>query len=147
MLDDRPQGQGRQEREGSDDDDDADEQQGERRAVDREAFAIHFDPVNIMVSPRRLLESGAYVRDFVEALGPSISAIHLKDVRLAPGLTVNMPEVRPGLGHFDIAACLRSAATLDPDVPVLLEHLPSEEEYGLAAAHVRDVARGIGVEI
>lgn len=117
------------------------------RAVDRAAFALHFDPVNLMASPRRLLESGAYVRAYVEALGPHIAAVHLKDVRLQPGLTVQMPEVRPGLGHFDIAAALQAAGTLDPDLPVLLEHLPSEDEYALAAAHVREVAASVGLAL
>lgn len=111
------------------------------RAVDREAFGIHFDPVNLINSPRRFFASGAYVRDFVERVGRHIVAVHLKDIVLEPKLTTHLQEVRPGLGGFDTAGCLRAIhELLDADMPVLLEHLPTEEEYRLANDFVRRVA-------
>jgi sugar phosphate isomerase/epimerase len=117
-------------------------------AIDRKAFGIHFDPVNIVNSPRRYFASGELVREFVERVGEHITAIHLKDIVLEPRLTTHLQEVRPGLGAFDTAACLRAVhEKLDADMPVLIEHLKTEDEYREAATFVRSVARQEGLEI
>ena len=42
---------------------------------------------------------------------------------------------------------LQELDRLDADTPLMLEHLPSAEEYDLAAQHVRSVAREVGVAI
>jgi len=116
-------------------------------AVGRAGFGIHFDPVNLINSPRRFFGATRMVRDFVERLGPHIPAVHLKDVRLEPKLTVHLQEVRPGLGQAELGEWMRVFQDLIPEVPVLLEHLPSEEEYRLANAHVQAVAREVGVPL
>jgi sugar phosphate isomerase/epimerase len=109
-------------------------------AIDRPAFGVHFDPVNLISSPQLYFTNGAFIRDFVARLGARIKSVHLKDIILRDTLTVHLDEARPGLGGLDYPALLRALAALDPDLPVMLEHLPSEEEYRLAAGHVRDVA-------
>ncbi len=105
------------------------------RRVDRKAFGIHFDPVNMINCPRRYFSSRAFVRDYIEKVGPHIVAVHLKDVLLEKTLTTHLREVRPGLGGFDIAGFFQEIRALR-DVTVMLEHLPSEEEYGLAWDHI-----------
>jgi sugar phosphate isomerase/epimerase len=110
------------------------------QAVDRERFGIHFDPVNLVTSPRTYFHSRALVREFVDVVGPHITAIHLKDIAIEGKLTVHMSEVRLGLGGFDLFGFLQEVQRLDADMPVLLEHLPSEEEYRLAHAHLEQVA-------
>ncbi len=116
-------------------------------AVDRERFAVHFDPVNLICSPQRYAQSGAMIREFVEKLGPHIRSCHAKDVLLAGKLTVHLDEVRPGLGALDYRAFLGALSGLDPDTPLMLEHLPNEAEYDLAAAHLRRVAEEVGVPL
>lgn len=116
-------------------------------AIGRKAFAAHFDPVNMLNTPAKVYDSGAVVREFYEKLGPHIRAIHIKDVVLRPGLTVHIDEVRPGLGTFDCASVLTGAEAIDPDMPILVEHLPGETEYALAAAHVREQAEANGVPL
>ncbi len=115
-------------------------------AIDRPAFAVHLDPVNMISSPRRFFNNGAFIRDCFAKLGPYIKNCHGKDIALGDRLTVHLDEVRPGLGSLDYAVFLRELNKLD-DVPLVLEHLPSEEEYDLAAAHVRAVAREQGIEL
>lgn len=110
------------------------------RAVDRPGFAIHFDPVNVIVSPRLFYRSAALVEEFVARLGPAIAAIHLKDNRLDSKLTTCLTEVRLGLGGFDLAGFLRAIRPLGPEIPVMLEHLEREEDYEAARAHFRQVA-------
>jgi sugar phosphate isomerase/epimerase len=115
------------------------------RAVDRERFAVHLDPVNIVSSPRRYFASGELIRQCVRLLGPHVRSCHAKDVLLRPGALVHLDEVRPGLGGLDYAAYLRAVEALDPEMPLLLEHLPGSEQYQAAAEHVRSVARRVGV--
>lgn len=117
------------------------------RAIDRPRCAAHMDPVNLVNSPARYFQNGALIRECFEKLGPLIKSCHAKDILLAERLTVHLDEVRPGTGGLDYRTFLREVDRLDPDTPLMLEHLPSAEEYELAAAHVRSVAGEIGVEL
>ena len=76
---------------------------------------------------------------------PYIRNCHAKDILLADKLTVHLDEVRPGLGGLDYAVFLREVNRLDPDTPVMLEHLPNADEYRLAAIWVRAQAEKEGI--
>jgi sugar phosphate isomerase/epimerase len=110
------------------------------RAIDRKAFAVHFDPVNIINSPDRYFNSGALIREFIEKLGPRIQSCHAKDILLRDHLTVHLDEVCPGLGRLDYRTYLRSLNALPTAVPLMLEHLPEAQEYLAAGAYIRAVA-------
>ncbi len=109
-------------------------------AIDRPACAVHLDPVNLVCSPQRYFGNAALLRECFEKLGPHIRSCHAKDILLAPELTVHLSEVRAGLGALDYAVFLAELARLDPDTPLMLEHLTAEEDYRLAAEHIRSVA-------
>lgn len=111
------------------------------QAIDRPAFAVHWDPVNLVSSPQRYYLSGDLVREFVEKLGPHIKSCHAKDIILREALTVHLDEIQPGKGGFDYTAYLRALQTLDPDLPLMLEHLATEPEYVQAAEYIRGVAQ------
>lgn len=115
-------------------------------AIDRPAFAVHFDPVNLINCPSRFFNSGALITDFVETLGPLIRSCHAKDIRLGEEFTVHLTEVAPGEGGLDYPAFLRALAGLDTDLPVMLEHLPAEA-YPAAAQHLREVAAAQGLTL
>ena len=117
------------------------------RAIDRPRFAVHFDPVNLMSSPRRLYNNAAVIEDFVAKLGPHIKSSHVKDVTIRTELLVHIDEVRPGLGWLDVRTFLKEMSRLHPDTPLMLEHLGTEEEYAAAAAHVRSVAGELGLAV
>lgn len=110
------------------------------RAIDRERFAVHLDPVNLVCSPQRYFGNGDLIRDCFRMLGPHILSCHAKDIRIGDKLTVHLDEVRPGLGALDYAVFLRELSRLDRDTPLILEHLDDAEEYRVAAAYIRDVA-------
>jgi len=116
-------------------------------AIDRPSFGVHFDPVNLVNSPQRYFQNAALIQEFVAKLGPAIRSVHLKDTRLDQRLTVHLDEVRPGLGGLDIPVLLRELNQLAPNLPVMLEHLPNETEYDLAAAHVRGIAQSEGIPL
>lgn len=116
-------------------------------AIDRPGFGVHFDPVNLINSPQRYFQSGALIRDCIAAFGPALRSVHVKDIQLANRLTVHLDETRPGQGGLDLHTLLRELNKLDPDLPIMLEHLPNESEYELAAAHVRAVAQEEGITL
>jgi sugar phosphate isomerase/epimerase len=117
------------------------------RAVDRSAFAVHFDPVNLVSSPQRYFRNAELIAEFVDSLGPHIRSVHAKDSVLHPQLTTRLSEGRPGTGGLDYAALLRRVATLDPDTPLMMEHLSAEEEYDHAATYIRCVAERVAVGV
>jgi len=116
-------------------------------AIDRPSFAVHFDPVNLISSPKRYYNNAALMGEFITVLGPRIKSVHAKDIILRDHLTTHLDEVRPGLGTLDYRNLLRGLSHLDADLPLMTEHLPGEEEYKQAAAYIRSVAADIEVRL
>lgn len=117
------------------------------RAVDRPGFAVHLDLANITTTPRLLYRSRELVQECVQKLGPYIRSLHAKDVVWKKGMVVHMDEIRPGLGSVDFRALIREMNRLDADMPLMMEHLPNNEEYRLAANYLRACASLEGVEL
>jgi sugar phosphate isomerase/epimerase len=116
------------------------------RAIDRPSFAVHLDPVNFINSPAKFYDNAGLLRECFAKLGPHIKGVHAKDVTLRAELTVQLVEVRPGLGQLDHRVLLTEMARLDPDTPILVEHLDEAHEYAAAVAHLRAVAAELGLE-
>ena len=114
-------------------------------AIDRPGCGVHLDPVNLVCSPQRFYANTALIRECFARLGPLIRSCHAKDIALSPRLTTHLDEVRPGLGGLDYHTYLQELKRCDPDLPLMLEHLATEEEYDLAAAHLRTVAEQVGL--
>lgn len=115
------------------------------KAIDRKAFAAHLDPVNLVSNPQRYFANRELIVDCFAKLGPHIKSCHAKDILLREHLTVHLDEVRPGQGRLDYSTFLKLLNGLDADTPLMLEHLPNEEEYRLAAAHLREIATREGL--
>ena len=115
------------------------------KAIDREHFAVHLDPVNMMNSPERYFRNGEFIRECFRVLGPHIRSCHAKDTQMSKSLTVHIDEVQPGLGALDYATFLRELDRLDPDTTLLMEHLQTQEEYAAAASYIRGVAAQEGI--
>ncbi|MDO8952324.1 MAG: sugar phosphate isomerase/epimerase [Draconibacterium sp.] len=110
------------------------------KAIDRKQFGVHFDPVNLVISPQVYYKNGAMISEAIKKLGPFIKSCHAKDILLLEDeLTPHLPEVRAGLGNLNYAVFLKELSELK-NIPLMLEHLNSEEEYKLAAQHIRKVA-------
>jgi len=115
-------------------------------AIDRPQFAVHFDPVNMINGVLPYFGNGDLLRESFRKLGPRMRSCHAKDIRLEQQLTTHLNEVRPGLGGLDYRVYLEELAQLGRDVCLMIEHLPNEEEYLLAADHIRGIAQEIGVQ-
>jgi sugar phosphate isomerase/epimerase len=117
------------------------------KAIERPRLAVHMDPVNLIYSPHRYFANAAIIRDAFAKLGPYVRSCHAKDITLTDQLTVHLDERRPGLGALDYGVYLSELSKLDADVPLMMEHLHTEEEYRLAAEHIRSVAHGLGIAL
>ncbi len=82
-------------------------------AVDRPGFAVHVDPVNLVMTPRQYYDTGALIREIFRVLGPWIMSCHAKDIVLRDKLALHLDEVAPGLGSLDYDTYLRELAALD----------------------------------
>jgi len=125
--------------------DDADSYLHLIKAIDRRQLAAHLDPTNLICSPQRYHFNADIIRECFSKLGPYIRSCHAKDVQLLPDAIAHLNEVRPGLGGLDYRVYLRELSKLDPDTPLMLEHLNKAEEYREAAEHIRGVARAEGL--
>ena len=116
-------------------------------AIDRPSFAVHFDPVNLICSPQRYFNHTALIGEFIAVLGPRIKSVHAKDIILRDHLTTHLDEVCPGLGELNYRNLLRELNHLDANLPLMVEHLPGEDEYKQATAYIRSVAAEIDVRL
>ena len=110
--------------------------------VNRERFAVHMDFVNMINSINRYLFSNDFIEECFSKLGPYIKSCHIKDVALEVPFTMLLREVPPGKGQLDYAHVLRTIDRYLPkDIPVLLEHMQTNEEYTEAFAYVSAIAK------
>jgi len=110
------------------------------KAIDRKSFAVHLDPVNMMVSPAVFFRNGDLIKECFKKLGPYIKSIHAKDLILKKGISMpQFNEVRPGLGSMDYQTFLKELRNF-PEVPLMMEHLATAEEYEAGATFIRKVA-------
>lgn len=114
------------------------------KAIDRRAFAAHLDPVNMITSPQRYYDNSKFIKDCFEKLGSYIKSCHGKDIELSQELTTHLTEVIPGTGNLDYATYLKELTKLD-DIPLMLEHLKTDQQYRQAAKHVRKIGSENGI--
>jgi sugar phosphate isomerase/epimerase len=114
-------------------------------AIDRERFGAHVDMVNVINSPQRYYDNAALIRTWFETLGPHIRSCHAKDTKLSTQLTTHLDEVRPGLGNLNYRVLLQEIDKLDPDMPLMIEHLHTAADYQKSAAYIRQVADEVGL--
>jgi sugar phosphate isomerase/epimerase len=117
------------------------------KAIDRERFAVHLDPVNMVVSPQIYYRNGDLIRDSFRKLGPQIRSCHAKDITLREdNYMPQLDEIVAGKGNLDYPAFLTELAKLK-DIPLMMEHLSTAEEYAQAAKYIRSVGKMVNVEL
>ncbi|MBP7174895.1 MAG: sugar phosphate isomerase/epimerase [Thermoclostridium sp.] len=114
--------------------------------VDRKAFGVHLDFVNMMNCPRRYLFCDDFIEECFTKLGPYIKSIHGKDVKMENAYTTVIRETMPGKGIVNYQKVARLCESLGPDTPLFIEHLPDFESYQQAAAYIREQAGLAGVK-
>lgn len=102
------------------------------KAIDREGFAVHLDPVNITSNPRRFYFSGDFIRRCFATLGEWIVSCHAKDTNMVDHASVEITETFVGDGKLDYDAYLTEIGKLSPSPTLMIEHLnASQMKQGL----------------
>lgn len=114
------------------------------KEINRPGFAVHLDPINLMVSPRHVYNSGDFIRDCFAKLGPYIVSCHAKDTNLIEHATVQITETYVGNGTLDYDAYLTELSQLHQDTSLMIEHL-SEQELSTALSYVFGKAEALGL--
>lgn len=115
------------------------------RAIDRKAFAVHLDPCNAVNSPARFYRNADLINECFDKLGPSIVSCHAKDLVWDVEMNVHFREVRPGQGSLHYPTYLQRLSALPQRPPLMLEHLPSAEEYDLGRKHLLQLGESLGL--
>lgn len=115
--------------------------------VDRKAFAVHLDFVNMINCPKRYVFCDEFIEDCFKKLGPYIKSIHAKDVLMENRYTTLIHETMPGKGIINYRKVAKLCDALGPDISVFVEHLNDFESYRQAAAYVREQAILAGVKV
>lgn len=116
------------------------------KAIDRKAFRVHADMANLVNSYDKFIATGEMTRKFFDTLGENIVSVHVKDTWVSETeLTLHIEEAIPGKGAFDFGTLFTCCDKLDRDLPMMLEHLETAEEYDEAAANVKRMVSEMGL--
>ena len=80
-------------------------------------------------SAERYFNIEEFIDECVDLLGDKIKSCHIKDVHLKEEYTFQLEECAPGLGEFPLRYYAKKLHDLDNDMPIILEHLNTDEEY------------------
>lgn len=115
------------------------------KAIDRKQFGVHLDPMNLITSPQIYYQNGEMIRDCFRKLGPNIRSCHAKDITLREDNSIpQFDEIVAGKGNLDYSVFLTELAKLK-DVPLMMEHLNSADEYVQAAEYIRSVGEKVSI--
>lgn len=119
------------------------------KAVDRKAFAAHLDPINMVSSARRYYFFADFIAETVAKLGPYIKSCHVKDLTLKATSReiLHLDETQPGKGGLDLGAYIREVGKLGANLPFVMEHLDTPEQFAEASEHLRGLAKKEGVAL
>lgn len=106
-------------------------------AVDRDRFAVHMDVFNWITTPHRYFYHEEFICECFEKLGPYIKSCHLKDVKMEEDYTLFFRETYAGNGGIDIRYLIEKGQSFDQDMPFIVEHLDTEEEYLSSIAYIK----------
>lgn len=99
------------------------------RDVNRTQFGVHLDVVNMINTPKRYFFNDDFLRECFSKLKGRIVSCHLKDIRLKEEYTFQLEECACGDGSLDIDLYMRLATAENPQMPMIIEHLSTDEEY------------------
>lgn len=107
-------------------------------AVDREEFGTHLDVVNMITTPRRYFYNDEFLEECFRKLRGTIVSCHLKDILLKQEYTFQLEECACGQGTLDLDLYIRLASSENPRMPMIIEHLTTDEEYISSVRYVQE---------
>jgi sugar phosphate isomerase/epimerase len=92
----------------------------------------------MITSPQRYFFNDEFLPECFDKLHGTIVSCHLKDVRLKEEYTFQLEECACGMGTLDLELYARLADAEDPAMPMIIEHLTTDDEYAASVRYVRD---------
>jgi len=117
------------------------------KCVDRERFAVHMDIFNWITDPNKYFFHEEFMEECFEKLGPYIKSCHIKDIALLKEATFQLKEITCGEGQICLEKYALLAEAYSSDMPMIIEHLSSKEEYIESMAYVRHRLETSGVSL
>lgn len=117
------------------------------RCVNRERFAVHMDLFNWITDPCKYFFHETFMEECFDKLGGYIKSCHLKDVSLQKEATFQLREVPCGDGELNLETYARLAEKCNPDMTMIIEHLPSKEAYIESMKYVSERFRKAGITL
>ncbi len=111
--------------------------------IDRDRFAVHMDIINMINSADRYFNAVEFIDECTDKLGNLIKSCHVKDVHLSSAYTIRLEECAPGCGEFPLRKYAEKMSSLDPDMPMILEHLNSDDEYVKYMGYLKEELNGL----
>lgn len=111
--------------------------------VDRDRFAVHMDIINMINSAQRYFHAEEFVDECADILGDRIRSCHIKDVHLNNCYTLRLEECGPGDGEFPLRHYVSRMNEIDPEMPIILEHLNSDEDYIKYMGYLKKELKGL----
>ena len=111
--------------------------------VDRDRFAVHMDMVNMINSIDRYFNVTEFIDECAEKLGSKIKSCHVKDVHLSEEFTTRLEECAPGCGEFPVRYYVEKMNSIDNEMPMILEHLNTDEEYIKYMGYLKEELHGL----
>jgi len=111
--------------------------------VDRDRFAVHMDIINMTNSIDRYFNAAEMVDECAEKLGSLIKSCHIKDVHLASAYTVRLEECAPGCGEYPLRYYAEKMHDIDPEIPMILEHLSNDDDYIRYMGYLKEELNGL----
>lgn len=108
-------------------------------AVNRPQFGAHLDVVNMITSPDKYFFNDEFLKECFSKLHGKICSCHLKDIRLKEEYTFQLEECACGKGSLDIKLFEKLATLEDPQMPMIIEHLSTDQKYENSVAYVRNL--------
>ena len=106
--------------------------------VGSDRLAVHLDIINWMNSFERYRNQRAFMDEVFEKLHGRIVSCHFKDCILKTELTFQIAETPVGEGGFDIDYYFDKVNQEDPELPLMIEHLPSKRAYVRSMKYINE---------
>ena len=111
--------------------------------VGRDRFLVHMDIINMTNSADRYFDPESFIDECADLLGKKIRSCHIKDIHLKQDYTIQLQECAPGCGEFPIRYYVKKMNEIDPEMPMILEHLDTDEEYLKYLAYLKEELNGL----
>ena len=98
---------------------------------------------NTVMKESQIASMEEFIDECAELLGSKIRSCHLKDVHLKQEYTIQLEECAPGQGEFPLRYYAETMDKIDSDMPMILEHLDTDEEYLKYLAYLKGQLNGL----